>query len=406
MEPINNLLLEHGIEGGLAWNLSIIISVIMIVLAGLAAAAAFNLIVNKILKPYIMKNRFEWDDVLLKRRVFNRIFYLIPAIFFASAAHFFHPYEEVVKKGASVYIIVLAVFIVNAVLDSLDDIYRTLPISKTRPIKGFLQVVKLVAYILAGIVVAAILLDKSPLILLSGVGALTAVISLVFKDSILGFVAGIQLTANDMLRIGDWIEMSKYGANGEITEISLNTVKVKNFDNTIVTIPAYALVSDSFKNWRGMQVSGGRRIMRSINIDMTGIRICSAEMLRKFKQIHYLSDYITTKEEEIARYNAEHDIDASLSINGRQMTNIGVFRIYIEEYLRHHPRVHQGMTLMVRQLPPAEHGLPIEIYAFTDDTNWIHYEKVQADIFDHILAAVGEFDLRIYQAPTGYDFQR
>ncbi len=266
-----------------------------------------------------------------------------------------------------------------------------------------MQVVKIVVFIIIGIVIIATLLDQSPIILLSSIGALAAVFSFVFKDSILGFIAGIQLTSNDMLRIGDWIEMPKYGADGDVIDITLNTVKVQNWDKTYVTIPAYALISDSFKNWRGMFQFGGRRIKRSIYIDVNSVTFCSDEMIEKLKKVHYLKDYIKDKEMELEAYNIENKIDTEQKINGRRMTNIGTFRAYLKSYLANHPGIDQNKIMMVRQLAPGETGIPMEIYAFTRDTAWINYEGVQSDIFDHIYAVAGEFGLRIFQSPSGYD---
>ncbi|MEH7010449.1 mechanosensitive ion channel family protein, partial [Neobacillus niacini] len=234
---------------------------------------------------------------------------------------------------------------------------------------------------------------------------LSAVLLIVFKDSLLGLVAGIQLAANDMVRVGDWIEMPKYEADGDIIDISLNTVKVQNFDKTITTIPSYALISDSFKNWRGMQASGGRRIKRSLFIDTKSITFCSEEMIEKFKTIQFLSEYITTKEHEIAEYNAMNEINRHNPVNGRALTNIGIFRTYINQYLQHHPGISQEMTLLVRQLAPTENGLPLEIYAFTNDIRWHVYETIQSDIFDHLFAVAPEFGLHIFQNPSGNDFR-
>jgi miniconductance mechanosensitive channel len=296
-------------------------------------------------------------------------------------------------------------FVVSSLLDSIDDIYRMKPVSNVRPIKGLLQVVKIVVFIVIAIIIIATLLDQSPLILLSSIGALTAVFSFVFKDSILGFIAGIQLTSNDMLRIGDWIEMPKYGADGDVIDITLNTVKVQNWDKTYVTIPAYALISDSFKNWRGMFQFGGRRIKRSIFIDVNSICFCTEEMIDNFKKVHFLKDYVINKEKELEEYNGKNNIDTEQKINGRRMTNIGTFRAYMLNYLANHPGIDQDKTIMVRQLAPGEHGVPMEIYAFTRDTIWATYETVQSDIFDHIYAVSGEFGLRIFQTPSGYDLR-
>jgi miniconductance mechanosensitive channel len=298
------------------------------------------------------------------------------------------------------------ILVLNKLLDAVNAIYRNYEVSKVRPIKGYLQVIKIAAYVIGVIIMISVLINRSPLILLGGIGAATAVLLLIFQDTILGFVASIQLTENDMVRLGDWIEMAEHGANGMVMEISLHTVKVQNWDYTITTIPTYALVSKSFKNWRAMQEAGGRRIERAIYIDLSSIHFCKEEQIERLKKIQYLQEYLTQKMHEIDSYNQAHKVDASSEVNGRRLTNIGVFRAYIDAYLAHHPKIHKGMTRMVRQLDPTEHGLPIEIYAFTDTTEWENYEAIQSDVFDHILAAIPQFDLRIFQSPTGYDLKR
>jgi len=234
---------------------------------------------------------------------------------------------------------------------------------------------------------------------------MTAVLLLIFRDAILGFVAGIQLTANNMVQTGDWISMPKYDADGDVVDVSLTTVKVQNWDKTITTIPTYALVSDSFKNWRGMSESGGRRIQRAVYIDMNTVRFCTPEMLKKFRRIQHISGYIDQKLEEIGAHNREHDVDDSVKVNGRRLTNIGTFRVYLQAYLRHHPKVNQEMTFLIRHLSPGENGLPVEVYIFSNDQVWANYEAIQADIFDHILAVIPEFGLRVFQNPSGYDFR-
>ncbi|MEC4678590.1 MAG: mechanosensitive ion channel domain-containing protein, partial [Nitrospirota bacterium] len=255
------------------------------------------------------------------------------------------------------------------------------------------------------ILIISALLDETPFYLLSGLGALTAVFMLIFKDAILGFVAGIQLTANKMVTHGDWIEMPKYGADGDVLEVSLTTVKIQNWDKTITTIPTYALISESFKNWRGMSESGGRRIKRAITIDMSTIQFCSDEMIEKFSKIRPIKVYIETKMKELTEYNTIHDLDDANIVNRRRLSNIGTFRAYVVAYLENHPKIHQDMTFLVRQLAPGEHGLPIEIYVFCNDTAWARYEAIQADIFDHLLAAVPEFGLKVFQNPSGNDFK-
>ena len=271
------------------------------------------------------------------------------------------------------------------------------------PIKTVVQVLKLILYSVAAIAVISLLIGQSPSLLLGGLGAMTAVLMLIFKDAILGLVAGIQLSANQMVAPGDWIEMPKYGADGDVLEVALTTVKVKNWDKTITTIPTYALITESFKNWRGMSESGGRRIKRAINIDMGSIRFCDEEMLERFSKVQYIAEYLERKRHEISNWNAERNVDASDPLNGRQLTNLGTFRAYVVAYLRNHPVIHQEMTFLVRHLAPTEHGLPIEIYVFSRDQVWSNYEGIQADIFDHILAIAPAFDLRVYQSPTGGD---
>jgi miniconductance mechanosensitive channel len=273
-------------------------------------------------------------------------------------------------------------------------------VSNRIPIKGFIQVFKIIIYFTAAIFIISILLNKTPIYLFSGLSALTAVLMFIFKDAILGFVAGIQLSANRMVATGDWISMPKYGADGDIVEIALTTVKVQNWDKTITTIPTYALITESFKNWRGMSESGGRRIKRAISIDMNTIGFCTEDMLRRFGKIQYISDYIEKKKIELQEINKIEQVDTSSLVNGRRMTNIGTFRAYVEAYLN------KEMTFLVRQLAPTEHGLPIEIYVFSKDQEWANYEAIQANIFDHILAVVPEFDLRVFQDPSGSDFSK
>lgn len=406
MDYIKRLLIIKGIKENVAGILSYAIVILLILLVCLIIHFILKKVVLRILAKIIRSNKMIWDDIMLEHRVIQRSFRLVPGFIAYMAAPVFDPATEIIRRLAITYILLVCVFVFNALLDTINDVYLLKPISRIRPIKGLLQIIKIIVYIILFIIGIANLMGKSPLILLSGISALAAVYSFVFKDSILGFIAGIQLTSNDMLRIGDWIEMSKYGADGNVIDITLNTVKVQNFDKTIVSIPAYALISDSFKNWRGMLEYGGRRIKRSIYIDVNSITLCTPEMLEKFKNIRYITDYVHAKEEEIRLHNREIKADMSLAINGRQMTNIGTFRAYINQYLKNHPGLRQDIALMVRQLPPAENGLPIEIYAFTKSTDWTEFEGIQSDIFDHILSVAGEFGLRIFQNPTGYDMRQ
>lgn len=338
--------------------------------------------------------------------MFHKLSHLAPAFIIYFSASIFPLYQAFIEKSALTYMIIVTITVFNALLNAIDAIYRSFEVSKIRPIKGYIQVAKIILFIIGVIVVISNLIGQNPLIILSGLGALSAVFMLIFKDSILGLVAGVQLSSNDMVRVGDWIEMPKYNADGDVIDITLNTVKVMNFDKTITMIPSYALISDSFKNWRGMQVSGGRRIKRSVHIDTSSICFCTKEMMEEFQKIHYLSDFIRARLNEISIYNIEHQINTESKVNGRHLTNVGVFREYIHEYLRNHPKIHKDMTLIVRQLAPEDNGLPLEIYAFSNDTNWVVYESVQADIFDHIFAVVPIFGLRVFQNPTGHDIAR
>lgn len=406
MTYISNVLKSYGIDNEFRDYLScVLLSAIILIICTLVHLIATKIII-KLLSKIINKNKYKWDDILLERKVFHRLVNLIPGIIIFIFAPAYNAAGGLVRRGAIIYILFAMVFEISSLLDAINDIYSLYPISKIRPIKGLLQVVKIIAYIIIGIIIIGTLMNQNPLLLLGGIGALTAVFSFVFKDSILGFIAGIQLTTNDMLRIGDWIEMSKYGADGEVVDITLNTVKVQNFDKTIVTIPAYSLVSDSFKNWRGMLDFGGRRIKRSIYIDVNSITFCTPEMLDKFKKITFLRDYIIEKEKEISDYNKNLSPEEKLLANGRHMTNIGTFRVYIQYFLENHPHINKNMSHVARQLPPTENGLPLEIYAFTDVTDFTVFETVQSDIFDHIFSIAGEFGLRIFQNPSGYDMRQ
>ena len=362
------------------------------------------------LATIISRSATQWDDVILRKKVFNRLAHLAPAIvIYMSIAIPFTGYEWIITLISGfvlIYMIIMGILALDAFLNASLAIYTTYEVSNRIPIKGFIQVFKLIIYFTSGIFIISILLNKTPIYLFSSLGALTAVLMFIFKDAILGFVAGIQLSANRMVANGDWIAMPKYGADGEIIEIALTTVKVQNWDKTITTIPTYALITDSFKNWRGMEESGGRRIKRSISLDMNTIHFCTEDMLDRFSKIQYISDYIEKKKIEVQENNTLKQVDNSSLVNGRRMTNIGTFRAYVEAYLSNHPMINMEMTFLVRQLAPTEHGLPIEIYVFSKDQEWANYESIQANIFDHILAVVPEFDLRVFQDPSGMDFKK
>ena len=386
---------------------STIILVIILAIAFLGDAICKHVILTTVTR-LVKKTKATWDDVVFDRKVMIYLSHLVAPIIL----YILLPLA-ISNAGLLTFILricmifIIAVFLkfISALLSALYHVYSEREQFRDRPLKGLLQTVQVILFFIGGIIIVSILIDKSPMVLLTGLGASAAVLMLVFKDSIMGFVSGIQLSANNMLKVGDWIEMPKYGADGTVIEVTLNTVKVRNWDNTITTIPPYALVSDSFQNWRGMQESGGRRIKRSIRIDMNSVKFCTPEMLAKYRKIRLLKDYIEETEKVVEEYNKEHGIDNSVLVNGRRQTNLGVFRAYLTNYLRSLPAVNQDLTCMVRQLQPTEQGIPLELYFFSSIKAWIPYEGVQADVFDHVLAIIPEFDLHVFQNPTGEDFR-
>ena len=366
-------------------------------------------VVYRIIRRMARRSKTPFDDFLIERKFFVRLCYLVPAYFFQLMLPLvisqMHGLIVFLQTLTSIYITFIILLAIDAFLNASHDLYLTMPVSKDKPIKGFVQVLKIIAYSIGVIIIIAMLTGKKPLALLGGLGAISAILLLVFKDSILGFVAGIQLTANNMIRIGDWITMPKHDADGTVREITLTTVKVENFDKTFTYIPAYSLVSDSFRNWRGMEEAGVRRITRAINIDMNSVKFCTPEMLHKFEQVAVLQDYIRKTEAEIQAYNQQFGYDNTVLVNGRRQTNLGVFRAYLNHYLKNNPHISQDHTLIVRHLAPNEKGMPIQIYCFANTTEWAQYEKIQADIFDHVLAVIPFFELRVFQNPTGADFR-
>jgi miniconductance mechanosensitive channel len=353
---------------------------------------------------------YHWKTALINNKLFPRIALTLQGIIIFVQARLWLDADDkilpVIEVITHLWILLYGLLSIYSLLDTLEDISNSSPTGKRLPLRGIFQSIKLIGATVAIIFAIALLIGKSPVILFSGLGAMTAILLLVFKDPLLGLVAGIQLSANRMLSVGDWLEMPKYGADGDVIDINLTTVKVQNWDKTITTIPTYALISDSFKNWRGMSESGGRRIKRAIYIDMTSVHFLADDDINRLRKAQLLSQYIENKLAEIAAYNAEHNVDPSSAANGRRLTNLGTLRAYLEAYLKTNPKIHQAMTCMVRQLHPGAEGIPLEIYAFTNTTAWVAYENIQADIFDHIFAVLPEFGLRIYQAPTGYDMQQ
>lgn len=365
-------------------------------------------ILKKVLWSLIRKSSSKYDDFFLSNGLAIRLSLLAP-IFAARSlitevAPDFATFDSIIIVIARVLEIITYTGILYTISDSLVDIYNSFDVSKSRPIKGFVQVIKTILAIACILLVIATLTNKDIKNLLIGLGTLSAVLMLVFKDPILGFVGGIQLSVNDMVRIGDWIV--KGNADGVVTDIGLTTVKVQNWDNTITTIPTYSLITDPFTNWRGMSDSGGRRISRSFVIDADSVQFCTPEMLTRFKQFQLVSRYVTDKEAEIEKYNKENNVDTSSLVNGRRQTNLGIFRAYLKQYLVNNPNINQELTVMVRQKAPTEFGIPIEIYCFSANKEWIAYEDIQSDIFDHVYAVIPKFDLRVYQKPSSYSIER
>lgn len=398
-----------GISEILAQVLGFSAALVALLLLALLTGWASLRFVVPLLERASRRSAITWDDILAERLFFKRLAYLVPSMAVYLACDFIYartsPSGILFKRTALIFFVIISVRVLDAFFHALQDIYRIHGADRAKPIRGYIQAVTIIVYIMAGIFIVAIATNQSPWGILTVLGGLTAVLLLVFKDTLLGFVASIQLSANDMVRVGDWIEMPKYGADGDVIDISINTIKVRNWDKTIATVPTYALVSDSFKNWRGMAESGGRRIKRALFLDMNSVQFCTEELLSRFAKIELLKPYLRSKNEEIAAYNAEQHADPGSRLNGRQQTNIGVFRAYIIAYLKNHPKIRQDMTFLVRHLEPTPQGLPMEIYVFSSEQAWADYEAVQADIFDHILAAVPEFDLRIFQFPSGHDLK-
>lgn len=387
----------------------------MAVLLLLAAVANWVIRRGLIRFMHVVASRssVQWDDALGRNRVFHRITQVIPVLVIFWGVDLVAGLTElpdfvvtVTKKVAMAYLALLVILALNAALNAGNEIYEELPIARERPLKGIVQVLQILVWVFGIVAIIAVLLDENPLILLSGLGAMSAVLLLVFKDSILGLVASLQLTANDMVRVGDWIEMPAYGADGDVIEVALHTVKVQNWDKTITTIPTYKLIAESFRNWRGMSESGGRRIKRPLLIDQSSIRFLTDDEIGRLERFALLREHIERKREELEEAARSLGEDGDESVNRRRLTNIGVFRAYVRNYLTTHPKLNRDMTILVRQLKPGPEGLPIEIYCFTQTTEWLAYEDVQSDIFDHILAILPEFGLRLFQMPAGSDVAR
>ena len=350
------------------------------------------------------KTSTKFDDILIEQRVFNKLPYLVPLIILYNSKDIIF-WNALLDRAILSAIAIVFLYSLNAFINAFNEMFKLTDLSKKFSIKSYTQIGKLLINIFGIIVVMAILTGNSPVYLLSGLGALTAVLVLVFKDTILSLVSSVQISSNDLFKVGDWVEAPQFGADGDVIDIALHSVKIQNWDKTISVIPTNKLIDSSFKNWRGMSESGGRRIKRSINIDMNTIKFCTKEMIDRFSKFNVISDYLKVKLEEIKQFNSDSKVEEEGLINGRSLTNIGTFRAYVEGYLRNHNQIHNEMTFLVRQLTPNASGLPIEIYVFSNDTDWANYEKIQSDIFDHLLSVVSEFELKVFQNPSGSDFK-
>lgn len=388
-------------------NAGLSLALLLITALLLGRLARFMLIYS--MKALGRKPALQWISDLRHNKVFHRLAQMIPSVVIQFGLNLVPDLsaagKNVIGNIALAFTILFMTLAIGASLNALLDIYARTVHARTRSIKGYVQLAKMILYIFATIIIIATLIDRSPLLLLSGLGAMSAVILLVYKDTLLSFVASVQLTSNDMLRVGDWIEVPQVGADGDVVDITLHTVKVQNFDKTIVSIPTWRLMSESFRNYRGMQQSGGRRIKRSLFIDTSGIRFLNDEEEQKFSTVRLLTDYMGRKQAELKAWNHAQGNVAALSANRRRMTNIGTFRAYALAYLKNHPEVHQDMTCMVRQMAATEHGVPLEIYCFSRTVVWADYERIQGDIFDYLLAVLPEFGLSLYQQPSGADMR-
>ena len=412
IDEISSWLKGLGVDDQ-AVNFIIVILILIGVslLAYLADYLAKNVLVTSV-KRLVKKSLNKWDDVLIARKVIQRFSHLAPALIVYFAVNIllvdFPTLGSIIKSGLYIYVVFIVLLTLDALLSAFHDIYQTFPIAQERPIKGYIQVTKIIIHSVGGILIISELLGKSPTGLLASLGALAAVLVLVFRDTILGFVSSIQLSANQMVKPGDWISMPSKNTDGIVIDITVNTVKVRNWDKTISTIPTYALISESFQNWKGMEESKGRRIARSVYIDIKSISFCNEEMLERFKKFRLIRDYIITKQEEIEAFNKAQGITREDTVTRRRLTNVGVFRKYVQTYLEKHQKIHPNEApyiIMVRHLQPTEKGLPIQIYCFSKAVQWKEYEMVQADIFDHILAVISEFGLRVFQSPSSDDFR-
>lgn len=405
MEYFKHLLYDYFISLGMSSFTASYLNMLALLIGLFIVIFIIDFIVRRILLTMFSKlaekSKSNFDDIMVENKVFRNVAHIIPllvAVEYVPMVFADFPYwENIIEKTLLVFGIILTLWVVRSFLNTLKDYFKTLPRLKDKPIDSYIQVFMIFAWVVGIFSAFAIITGIPFLKFITGLGAASAIIILVFRDTILGFVASIQVSINDMVRIGDWITFEKYGADGDVVEINLSTVKVQNFDKTITTIPTYALISDSFKNWRGMMNSGGRRIKRSLSIKLSSVKYLSVNEANKMKEIQIISNYLSSRQKDIEKYNTNINADKSLLLNGRNLTNLGVFRKYLETYIETHSAINKDMTIMVRQLAPTSQGIPIEIYAFSSDKRWQNYEYIMADVFDHVIAAVPYFDLEIYE---------
>ncbi|SHJ95563.1 miniconductance mechanosensitive channel [Maribacter aquivivus] len=407
-DDFHRLLYNYLVESGLSETAASYLNLAILLVIALVVAYFLDLIIWKVLRSVSLKlarkSKTNFDNFLVANRVPRYVAHIIPLSMLVELVPFgfigFDYAAQMVLKFLNVLFVILALYLVKNIFRSINDYLKTKSRFRDKPMDSYIQVFMIFAWVVGIFTIFAIITEIQVWKFFTALGAGSAVILLIFKDSILGLVASIQVSINDMVRIGDWISFDKFGADGNVVEITLATVKVQNFDNTITTIPTYALISDSFKNWRGMQESGGRRIKRALIISQKSIRFLSDADIEEFQKIQLIQPYLNTRSEQINTYNTANNIDKELAINGRNLTNIGVFRKYVNDYLQSHSAVNKGMTLMVRQLAPTPQGIPLEVYAFSSDKRWENYEYVMADIFDHLLAALPYFQLQVYEIPV------
>ncbi|SHF31250.1 miniconductance mechanosensitive channel [Arenibacter palladensis] len=408
---LRRLLYDYLIQSGLEANAAAYLNALILFIGIILVALLMDYILWKLFRflsvRFARRSKTNFDDFLVFNKVPRYVAHIIPLIllyrYLPLAFLDFENTEGIILKSIEILAVILVLVLIRSLLLSIKDYLKTLPHMKDKPLDSYIQVFMIFAWIGGILTLFAVLTDTTIWKFFTALGAASAVILLIFKDTILGLVASIQVSINDMVRIGDWVTFEKFGADGNVTEISLATVKVQNFDKTITTIPTYSLISDSFKNWRGMQASGGRRIKRALLIKQKSIKFLTADNIETLKGIQIIAKYVETRNSTIDTYNKEHDIDKQLAINGRNLTNIGVFRKYAETYLKNHSAINQTMTLMTRQLPPTPQGIPLEIYAFSSDKRWENYEYIMADIFDHLLAALPYFELEVFELPTSFN---